>query len=620
MPDFKDIESGFTEKTNLSGNEEIQVSESQKAKLAKVASLALGQKVTGWSKMPESQYSDISASDSLLTVLQKIALLSGNGEGAIFQARSTNNSFVGIAFEYLNGSVQSIQGVFVDTLTATIGYFANGSGTGTTTLPAFIKLSDADKISFIKSNGYKGVNLDSNLNAPGFSTLPISSQLKFADSRGSIRGLLQMLTASVCQGRLRIVVGNPSTGASGKPEIAFIVNNVQGVNAEIQGTNGLQIFHFTTNFIRVIPSSDIALAWPALQTASDEALIKKLTSTASGDWGNLGIKLPWSGGSGTKHVTVTNFQTNVFTGTAFKDLAVGEIFTFESAVSATNGPGVALWGIAVKQTSFICLYYGWDTHIILDGSPTMYSFQSASLYSTKWNKIGESATKLGSAYPISDYSAQNIIDIASILEVGGMCTWYSSENGAPLPGEPVRCALGGTIQRVYQQTSGNESAVVITAFGADQTTGQQYSYIRTVSEGGLDSGWSSLGGGGGENLVKLWEGETLLTNGAPEMFNFTQSINAGDKLMIVYNYSGFIGDGGILTGNEYGRTFIYKYTLQTELAQSFYTIKQLGQNLQYGLFTLKISDQGSMAISMEGIGDEDAVINPFTVTEIYKLP
>lgn len=252
--------------------------------------------MTDWVEMLNSAFSQVSADDSVLVALQKIHLLAGNGEGAIFQARDTSNSYVGIAFEYMNGTTQAIRGIFMDTITATIGYFANGSGVGTTNLQSFIRLSDVDKISFMKSNGYKSAYIDSNLNVPGFSELPINSRLKFVDNKSSIRGVLQMLTASVCQGRLRIVVGNPSTGASGKPEIAFIVNNVQGTNAEIQGTNGLQIFHLTSNFIRVIQSSDIAMAWPTLQTLSDEDIIKKLSSTASGDWGSLGAKLPWTGG------------------------------------------------------------------------------------------------------------------------------------------------------------------------------------------------------------------------------------------------------------------------------------------------------------------------------------
>lgn len=48
------------------------------------------------------------------------------------------------------------------------------------------------------------------------------------------------------------------------------------------------------------------MAWPTLQTLTDEDVIKKLNSTASGDWGGLGMKLPWTGGS-VKPIKVEDF-------------------------------------------------------------------------------------------------------------------------------------------------------------------------------------------------------------------------------------------------------------------------------------------------------------------------
>ena len=132
---------------------------------------------------------------------------------------------------------------------------------------------------------------------PNMGDLPINSRLKYVDNKTTLLGMLKMLTAAANIGRLRIVSGNPAAGASGKPEMAFIVNIIQGTNAETQGTNGLQIFHLTNDYIRVIPSSSVAMAWPTLQTLTDEDVIKKLNSTASGDWGGLGMKLPWTGGS-----------------------------------------------------------------------------------------------------------------------------------------------------------------------------------------------------------------------------------------------------------------------------------------------------------------------------------
>lgn len=225
---------------------------------------------------------------------------------------------------------------------------------------------------------------------PNMGDLPINSRLKYVDNKTTLLGMLKMLTAAANIGRLRIVSGNPATGASGKPELAFIVNIVQGANAETQGTNGLQIFHLTNDYIRVIPSSSVAMAWPTLQTLTDEAIITKLHSTASGDWGGLGVTMEWagSGGSTMKYLTVTDFTRNTFSNGAIGDIAVGEMFTFTSAVDATNGPGSALVGYAVKISALSVKYVGTSASINTYNRSYLYTYQSTSIYATNWSVLG----------------------------------------------------------------------------------------------------------------------------------------------------------------------------------------------------------------------------------------
>lgn len=225
---------------------------------------------------------------------------------------------------------------------------------------------------------------------PNMGDLPINSRLKYVDNKTTLLGMLKMLTAAANIGRLRIVSGNPATGASGKPEMAFIVNIIQGTNAETQGTNGLQIFHLTNDYIRVIPSSSVAMAWPTLQTLTDEAIITKLHSTASGDWGGLGVTMEWagSGGSAMKYLTVTDFKSNTFSNVKIGDIAVGEMFTFTSAVDAANGPGSALVGYAVKVSALSVKYIGTSTSINTYKRSYLYTYQSTSIYATNWSVLG----------------------------------------------------------------------------------------------------------------------------------------------------------------------------------------------------------------------------------------
>ena len=225
---------------------------------------------------------------------------------------------------------------------------------------------------------------------PSLGNLPISNNFTYGNSKVKLWNMLRLLTAAANIGRLRIVSGNPTSGASGKPEMAFIVNILQGTNAETGGTNGLQIFHLTNDYIRVIPSSSVAMAWSTLQTLTDEAIITKLHSTASGDWGGLGVTMEWagSGGSAMKYLTVTDFKSNTFSNGAMGDIAVGEMFTFTSAVDAANGPGSALVGYAVKISALSIKYVGTSTSINTYKRSYLYTYQSTNIYATNWSILG----------------------------------------------------------------------------------------------------------------------------------------------------------------------------------------------------------------------------------------
>lgn len=226
---------------------------------------------------------------------------------------------------------------------------------------------------------------------PSLGNLPISNNFTYGNSKAELWTMLRLLTAAANIGRLRIVSGNLAPGA-GKPELAFIVNILQGTNAETGGTNGLQIFHLTNSYIRVIPSSSVAMAWSTLQTLTDEAIITKLHSTASDDWGDLGVMMEWAGGGGSggsamKYLTVTDFKSNTFSNGVMSDIAVGEMFTFTSAVDAANGPGSALVGYAVKISALSIKYVGTSTSINTYSS-YLYTYQSTSIYATNWSILG----------------------------------------------------------------------------------------------------------------------------------------------------------------------------------------------------------------------------------------
>ena len=314
---------------------------------------------------------------------------------------------------------------------------------------------------------------------PSLGNLPISNNFTYGNSKAELWTMLRLLTAAANIGRLRIVSGNPAAGAFGKPELAFIVNIVQGANAETQGTNGLQIFHLTNSYIRVIPSSSVAMAWPTLQTLTDEAIITKLHSTASDDWGGMGVRMEWAGGGGSamKYLTVTDFKSNTFSNGVMGDIAVGEMFTFTSAVDAANGPGSALVGYAVKISALSIKYVGTSTSINTYKRSYLYTYQSTNIYATNWSILGTPTGIEASVYeftygegannvPTTDLKFVKVADIFRVVfstpdqaNYGQLDFIRSQDNDKTdqyvfvCPSVDTGATLGGTLQRIAVDTT-----------------------------------------------------------------------------------------------------------------------------------------------------------------------
>ena len=102
---------------------------------------------------------------------------------------------------------------------------------------------------------------------------------------------------------------------------------------------------------------------------------------------------------GVKQVVVTNFQTNTWTLSdggriSFPmDIKVGEIVTFTSAQDAITGPGVALFGYAIKYSKLMASYVGMATGNKVNGIPTIYTYKSAGAYPTAWQQLPDASVK-----------------------------------------------------------------------------------------------------------------------------------------------------------------------------------------------------------------------------------
>lgn len=102
---------------------------------------------------------------------------------------------------------------------------------------------------------------------------------------------------------------------------------------------------------------------------------------------------------GVKQVVVTNFQTNTWKlrdggNVSYPtDIKVGEIVTFTSAQDAVKGPGVELFGYAIKHNSLMASYVGMTTSNKVNGIPTIYTYKSAGAYATAWQQLPDASVK-----------------------------------------------------------------------------------------------------------------------------------------------------------------------------------------------------------------------------------
>ena len=102
---------------------------------------------------------------------------------------------------------------------------------------------------------------------------------------------------------------------------------------------------------------------------------------------------------GVKQVVVTNFQTNTWKlrdggSVSFPmDIKVGEIVTFTSAKDAVKGPGVELFGYAIKHNSLMASYVGMTISNKVNGIPTIYTYKSAGAYATAWQQLPDASVK-----------------------------------------------------------------------------------------------------------------------------------------------------------------------------------------------------------------------------------
>lgn len=677
MPTFIDM-SALTLKSSASGQEEIQVSESNKINTSQIAALAPSQQLTGFTALTAGKPA-ITANTTLLAAIQSLYAMVGSGKVKIVSDGADQTGMV-----CWNGTLAS---GFVINLDESAIYIRPQW-----TLASPDSVTDANWIAAVKFGATKTPFAAAGQN-PNLGDLPISSNVKFEDSKVGIGSMLRMLTAAANVGRMRIVSGNPLTGASGKPELAFIVNIIQGVNAETDDTFGLQIFHLTNDYIRVIPSSSVDITWTALQSMTDEAVIKRLNSTSG--WGGLGVKLPWTGGS-VKPIKVEDFTTineiwptELTPGTTVPFYAEGEMYSAPSEATNTAYVGQIILNadFATSGMATVVAYgnkAGRMYHAQLDfngqsidwfsspvGTLTLTTFTTLTANAIVSNmKIGEmlgfyssngGSTSGPGASPLFGYIQKTSSSQVNIFAytIDGKKSWLGYNAGSNVTWTPVGGASGGNVIHGEDITEGLEYLIPenvgdVVAFRSTMDSsqvpaeqegfgflakvngsesmammmqndpaggGKMKFFMGRVQNDGSGTDWQELTAGGMEALwtpttATYVSVDTDAGNGKPVNINLTRALKATDRVLITWRKQNTSYSGIDVPGQAIINPNAYDHDVFLELVENFVTPSEY-----YGLFLdQSATEAGSEILSFSAVSFGGSTYGPqYLITGIYNI-
>lgn len=676
MPTFIDM-SALTLKSSASGQEEIQVSESNKINTSQIAALAPSQQLTGFTALTAGKPA-ITANTTLLAAIQSLYAMVGSGKVKIVSDGADQTGMVCWNETSASGFVINVNEAAIYTRSQ-----------WTPASPDSV--TDANWIAAVKFGATKTPFAAAGQN-PNLGDLPISSNVKFEDSKVGIGSMLRMLTAAANVGRMRIVSGNPLTGASGKPELAFIVNIIQGVNAETDDTFGLQIFHLTNDYIRVIPSSSVDITWTALQSMTDEAVIKRLNSTSG--WGGLGVKLPWTGGS-VKPIKVEDFTmineiwpTELTPGTTVPFYAEGEMYSAPSTTDSSYVGQVIIDGDFATSGMATVIAYGDRTGRMycgkLDfngqsidwypspvGTLTLSTFANLTANASVGGmKIGEmlgfyssngGSTSGPGASPLFGYIQKTSSSQVNIFAytIDGKKSWLGYNAGSNVTWTPVGGASGGNVIHGEDITEGLEYLIPenvgdVVAFRSTMDSsqvpaeqegfgflakvngsesmammmqndpaggGKMKFFMGRVQNDGWGTDWQELTAGG---MEALWTPTTATYvsvdvdagNGDPVQINLTRALKATDRVLITWRKQNASYSGIDVPGQAIINPNAYEHDVFLELVENFVTPSEY-----YGLFLdQSTTEAGSEALLFSAASWGGSTYGPqYLITGIYNI-
>lgn len=208
---------------------------------------------------------------------------------------------------------------------------------------------------------------------------------------------------------------------------------------------------------------------------------------------------------GVKQVVVTNFQTNTWKlrdggNVSFPiDIKVGEIVTFTSAQDAVKGPGVGLFGYAIKHNSLMASYVGMTTSNKVNGIPTIYTYKSAGAYATAWQQLPDASVK---TVEITDFTEPALSALLYSYKPGDFIPFFTNSVTAS---EANQFPESGIFNGFISMGSNEGDYFQIFAF----KTGSTKAYLGACI--GSTTQWTALEGGGAAEPIVVADAESVAT-------------------------------------------------------------------------------------------------------------
>ena len=568
MPSFVDIAT-LTKLLSLTGNEEFQVSPTQKVTATQIANkVQLNQVLMGgFEAISINGVEKIKDTNSLIGAMKILYSLSGNG-----RAKVIGNSENCFGLVSINTAGTLAFGILFDIRNTTPPSIFIRDGFGLTGGASLKNLTDDQWIAELKKG--KKIPMESGSGVADPIQIHDFAEVSAIDNWPTPKDGL-------------IIPFVTDSGVLNKPGNESEYVGIIICEVDTQNTGRAEVIAYGSGtgacYVGLLDYASVSIEWMVNKMSVAGKKLSAFTGTAIGNYiqsmGNAGDLFPFATVNANK-TTANQFPANG---------------AWSGFVTIGDGGGVNI--IAFKSTT--------------DPNAEVYVGRCSG-GTTQWTLVGGgSGGGVTAPVQISEYGAFYDYTELNNVPAGSVTAWY-------VPGSNVDGDLGPFkglsehTEGIYIAIKGSEDSTyregIMVAYRADDTDkGIAYAHVQgSPGNGGIKyaTDWMTINSGASSGGIAvgatLWAGEVSLNDHAPDVFDLPSGLQNGDILTIMYDLNvGTTPDDFFVTGVNVGRTFNV-------------VVGEHLTSVQYSAFYNAGGSQGGV-ISDNGTMDIDCTVSQLTV-------